>query len=299
MNLVNPFDRKGQWYKANLHTHTTNSDGEVDLAQRVQQYRQANYDILAITDHLTTNDVEGLSDDKFLVINGYEAHPYCPGKEDGLPYHLVFLNIPHGFILPRDCDANTCVKMAKDAGGQVIYGHPYWCGQNINHILAVDGFIAVEIFNSCCTKIGKGYSSVQWDDLLLSGRIVGGVAVDDVHQGRDIFMGWTYIKAAELTIEAVMQALVSGSYYASCGPTIEDFRIEDGVAKVKCSPVREIHFIGAGSCGKSLYADDEPLMTEATFEPAENSKYLRVEIIDEKGKHAWTNPLIIKGNRWI
>ncbi len=38
-------------YKANLHTHTTYSDGERLLSEVVEDYYRMNYDILAITDH--------------------------------------------------------------------------------------------------------------------------------------------------------------------------------------------------------------------------------------------------------
>ncbi len=38
-------------YKANLHTHTTYSDGERPLSTVVEDYYRMNYDILAITDH--------------------------------------------------------------------------------------------------------------------------------------------------------------------------------------------------------------------------------------------------------
>jgi predicted metal-dependent phosphoesterase TrpH len=47
----NPFELAGKWHKANLHTHTTVSDGRVSAAQRVEQYRDASYSVLAITDH--------------------------------------------------------------------------------------------------------------------------------------------------------------------------------------------------------------------------------------------------------
>jgi hypothetical protein len=29
VGAINPFLTKGQWYKGNLHTHTTNSDGRL------------------------------------------------------------------------------------------------------------------------------------------------------------------------------------------------------------------------------------------------------------------------------
>ncbi len=42
-------------YKANLHAHTTASDGDVTLSDMVQAYYDAGYDILAITDHGVIN----------------------------------------------------------------------------------------------------------------------------------------------------------------------------------------------------------------------------------------------------
>lgn len=42
-------------YKANLHTHSTVSDGEVDFRDMIEAYYAAGYDILAMTDHGTVN----------------------------------------------------------------------------------------------------------------------------------------------------------------------------------------------------------------------------------------------------
>ncbi len=42
-------------YKANLHTHSTVSDGEVDFRDMIEAYYSAGYDILAMTDHGTIN----------------------------------------------------------------------------------------------------------------------------------------------------------------------------------------------------------------------------------------------------
>ena len=58
--IVNPYEGV-DWdtfttYKANLHTHTTASDGDVTLSDMVEAYYQAGYDILAITDHGVIND---------------------------------------------------------------------------------------------------------------------------------------------------------------------------------------------------------------------------------------------------
>ena len=41
----------GNWYKGNVHTHTTNSDGELSPKEVISLYKNKGYDFLAITDH--------------------------------------------------------------------------------------------------------------------------------------------------------------------------------------------------------------------------------------------------------
>jgi len=53
--IVNPY-ASVDWdtwgvYKANLHTHSTNSDAEIPMADMVEAYYAKGYDILAMTDH--------------------------------------------------------------------------------------------------------------------------------------------------------------------------------------------------------------------------------------------------------
>ena len=291
MKLTNPFTQSGQFYKANLHTHTTNSDGHASVEQRIKQYRERGYSVLAVTDHHVVSDVRHLSDSNFLAISSMEMHPQCPPNYE--VYHLVALNIPFGFNVPENNDANLWVRTVMEAGGDVIFAHPYWCGHNINHMNGIEHFIAMEVFNTTCTDIGKGFSSVHWDDNLDQGRIIGGVAVDDCHSDRDTFKGWTMIKAPALDIESVMNALRTGSYYCSCGPVIEDFRIVDGKAVVQCSPVAEVHFIGRRASGGRICASDGSFLTSANLDVGPYNGYIRAEVIDEKGKRAWTNPIVL------
>lgn len=291
MEIRNPFDAPGNWYKANFHTHTTASDGEFGLVERAREYRERGYAVLAITDHNYTTDVAGLSDSDFLVLGGLETHPDCPGCE---PYHFVCLNVPHGFDCSEGGDPNERLRMVREAGGEVILAHPYWCGHNINHLLAIDGVVALEVYNSTCTKIGKGLSSVHWDDLLDAGSILPAVAVDDVHRGRDKFMGWTMLKAESLSTEQVMAALRTGCYYSSCGPVIEDFRVVDGQAMVRCSPAAEVHFIAQRANGCSFFADGGEPITSLEKQVGSGWKYVRVEIVDRRGNRAWTNPIVLE-----
>jgi len=290
MQLTNPFESDGQWFKANLHTHTTTSDGEVSPAERVEQYRDQGYNVLAITDHGATNDLDGLSDDGFLAISGMEAHPACP---EGDSYHFALINVPLDFAIPEGTEANAVIQMTKDAGGETIVAHPYWCGHTLKHLLPLEGYVGMEVYNATCTRIGKGISSVHWDNLLDEGRIMPASACDDTHKGRDIFMGWTMIKAPELTADAIMDALRTGSYYASCGPTIHDWRMVDGKVTLRCSPAKEVHFHCARSSGWSLYQDDGAPIEEAEFAPNMSRRYVRAEVVDADGNRAWTNPFVL------
>jgi len=48
---TDPSEQPGTWRRANLHAHTTASDGKVSVQDRVNEYSVQGYDILAETDH--------------------------------------------------------------------------------------------------------------------------------------------------------------------------------------------------------------------------------------------------------
>src|SRR5664279_2217371 len=46
-----PFAMPGRFWRGNLHTHSTRSDGHLDPAETVAWYRDNGYDFVALTDH--------------------------------------------------------------------------------------------------------------------------------------------------------------------------------------------------------------------------------------------------------
>ena len=46
-----PFQRKGRFWRGNLHTHSTRSDGRLPPEAVADFYKGAGYDFLALTDH--------------------------------------------------------------------------------------------------------------------------------------------------------------------------------------------------------------------------------------------------------
>ncbi len=290
-DLVNPFTVEGNWYKGNLHTHTTTSDGDVNLAVRVKQYRDAGYQVLGISDHEKTNNITGYSDANFLLISNMETHPKSNSE---IPYHLVCVNIPESLLFSKDVNANERVRQIKAAGGEVIFAHPYWSGHNINDMLAVEGLIAMEVYNSVCEGSGKGHAEVQWDQILNTGKIIPAVAAEDVHKSKDVGKSWIMFKAKELTTNAIMDSLRKGCFYSSCGPEIKDFRIDGNSVTIKCSPVVKIRFVGQTNQGKIVTADKNSTITSADYNLSGNIRWVRAEVVDANGMYAWTNPIVIK-----
>jgi hypothetical protein len=139
---------------ANLHTHTTQSNGFLTPEQAVLWHLRRGYKIVAITD---SNTVKGGEIAKKFVerANSHTAlrtsHPFSPltvlvGEEFRGKTHLVMLNIRKD-ISPREFDVPAAIKEAKRQGGVVIAAHP-WSGRHSIHELlewGVDGF---EIVNS-------------------------------------------------------------------------------------------------------------------------------------------------------
>lgn len=60
------------YFKANLHTHSTLSDGRASVEEIKEKYMEHGYSIVAFTDHEHIVDNSHLSDDSFLAITGCE-----------------------------------------------------------------------------------------------------------------------------------------------------------------------------------------------------------------------------------
>jgi hypothetical protein len=290
-DLINPFTIEGNWYKTNLHTHSTTSDGKSPLADVVKTYRGLGYQVLAITDHEKANNVNGYSDANFILISGMETPPPCHTAQTR--FHLVCLNLPAGFVMPKELEAQQRIDLVKKVGGEVIFAHPYWSGHTINEIAPLKGIIGLEVYNHTCVDCGKSISSVQWDDVLASKKYIAGFANDDAHDMKETGGGWIMLKASKLTLDAVMTAIKTGCFYATTGPQIKDFRITDDNVYITCSPAKEIRFIDDLHGGQIIRSKDSELLTKFEMK-LKNSRYIRAEVVDVNDKVAWTNPIVIQ-----
>ena len=298
--IVQPaFEAPGQWYRGNVHTHTTRSDAKLTPAEVVEFYRTNGYDFVALTDHLVyTNPADWENSGDFLVIPGIENHGVDP--ESGV-YHLVGLGgrmEPGTRGQPLD-SLKAEVDRLLEWGMLVHFAHPYWSGQQAHHLAAIDGPVAVEVYNTS-TDVGtnKGYSSESWDQLLACGRRLWGLAVDDSHwltyRPPDAGYGWVMVKAQELSVDAILNALRLGRFYATQGPTIHQVRVEGSDVFVECSEAARISTIGDRWYSRTAYNTGAPAgLTGARLKLWEGQTYVRAVVTDRIGRHAWSNPIFL------
>lgn len=87
-----------------------------------------------------------------------------------------------------------------------------------------------------------------------------------------------------------MEALEQGSFYASTGPEIYDFYVEDGKFYVKCSPCQSIVLSGDQGYFQRELGDD---VTEFSGSLRGKEKFIRVQCMDKQGRVAYSNPIYI------
>ena len=298
--LVNPFEIEGNWYRGNLHAHSTNSDGWLSPELLVRAYQRGGMDFLAITDHWNITDLSAQSSESFLILPGAEFHTGVGANgQDRLVaseyYHLVGVGITENLDRSAGFSAQQVIDGIRAQGGYAILAHPYYTGVSQEEMLAVEGFAAMEVFNTVCeVMIDRGHSMVHWDDLLSRGRQVCAVASDDCHHAYDdSLQGWTVVKAPALTREHLLKALEQGSFYASTGPILHDVRRAGDRIEVRCSPARKISLVSNPARGKRVVAREGETLTEASLPLPGKVSYVRVQVTDSVGRMAWAGPMFL------
>ena len=286
------YDTSGNWYKGNTHIHTTASDGgmsEVDVAKR---YADVGYDFIYLTDHWAASDVASLPGPMpLLLMDGMEIHG---SDTEGGSYHVVCLGSCTG--ITEEMGFVPAMAAARERGVKLILAHPLWCGNTMDEARRWD-FDGVEVYNHVVRWMnGKSDGSAYWHDMLRCNPGTLGFAVDDSHNRPEHPTwngGWVMVNVPELTREAVSDAIRTGNFYSSCGPEFHAIESDGERVHVRTSPVPFIRLVGPGSSGQRAGRPGEPPITEATFTIPDEWSCAYLELEDDQGRRAWTNPLAI------
>lgn len=287
-------------YKANLHTHSTVSDGRYTPQEMIRFYSGKEYDVLALTDHGKYNHLPALDSCGMTLLSGIELHPAGPRDTR---WHLLCLGVPENAV-PGDVEnvpVQEVIDRVKAAGGLVFAAHPYWCGFQHENVTRLRGISGTEVWNTSCRYIGKAYNMQIWDDMLMQNFRYSALAVDDAHKDWDMFMGWTMICAEDPSPESLLKALESGSFYSSTGPEFTRLSWKNNVLEAEFSPCCEVVVLSSAYFGWSIRREEEEgaLATSLKLDLSDKTQlfsqyqYLRIQLRDKNGKYAWSMPVYL------
>ena len=294
-NIKHLLPRVGRYFKTNLHTHCTISDGKLPLEEVVAGYKAKGYQVLCMTDHNVIADHSDLNEPDFLMLTGMEVNFNAPnlGELYSKTYHLNLIakdptntKSPRGLSLKRrvpaepyealmqcedlgiTCDPesiNTMIAWANQNGFLVMYNHPTWSCNEYPDYAPLKGLWGMELRNTECCMIGHNENNFRvFKDFLNCGSRVFPIGTDDAHSPRAIGGSWIMVGAPELSYGSVIEAMEKGDLYMSCGPEITSLYVEDGVLKITCSDAQRINLETNGRYAQVVFAEGEPLR-EAQF----------------------------------
>ena len=299
------FTAPGRFWRGNLHTHSTLSDGILSPEEVCRRYRAEGYDFLALTDHFIGRygypiaDTTGFRSLGFTTLLGAELHSGKMGN--GELWHILAVGLPARFAPSNSPDfhpvedqetAEELCARAVAAGAFVAIAHPQWSGLTLADARGIVSAHAVEIYNHGCAMGCDRPDGFGIADLLLTeGRHLSLIATDDAHFSEpDHFGGWVMVKTTENTPEALLSALKQGDFYSTQGPELHDVVLDGHQVIVESSAIRSAIAIGQGTGAKGVHGQS---MTRSVIplERLNDSPWIRVSVIDAAGKRAWSNPI--------
>ena len=305
---LSAFTAPGRFFRGNLHTHSTLSDGVLEPEEVCRRYADEGYDFLALTDHFVgvynypIADTKRFRSNSFTTILGAELHSGAMSNGElwhilavGLPEDFAPSNSPHFRPVDDQESGAEIARRARDAGAFVAVAHPQWSGLTLDDARGIEAAHAVEIYNHGCA-IGcdrpDGFHTL--DLLLTEGRRLTLVATDDAHfYEPDHFGGWVMVKAEANDPEALLASLKAGTFYSSQGPEIRNIELEKRHVVIECSAVETAIVQGQGTAAVATHGSS---MTIARI-PRDRfiaSPWIRVTVRDRAGRRAWSNPIWVE-----
>ena len=291
------------WYKGNVHTHTTKSDGDADPEVVVEWYKNHDYDFLVLSDHNHRTIIDGYSD-ALILIPGEEVSARILGGD--IPIHLNGIGISR-VVEPIDAGGvvetlQANVDLITEAGGIASLNHPNasWAYDH-KDIVQIEGATLLEVYNGWPGSNSEGapgkYSGEEiWDNVLSTGKIIYGIAVDDAHHYSDFThtmanpgRGWIVVNAEQLTNESIIDSLIAGKFYFSTGIDIEDISMLDEGIELVISQHRD-YIYNTKFIGKDGEVLKEVTGLQPKYEFSGDEEYVRASIKSSIGTRAWTQP---------
>lgn len=216
--LLPEADANIKYYRANLHCHSTISDGGKTVEELKRDYMKNGYSIIAYTDHEAFVPHNDLTDENFLALNGYELAVNEQGRTDGednKTCHLCFIALDRNNfkdvcyhrtkyiggngqkyrgsivfdenepdferVYTPEC-INEMIRRGREGGFFVTYNHPTWSLESYPEYMSFHGMHAMEISNFASIVAGWDDDNGHcYEDMLKGGERLYAIAADDNH----------------------------------------------------------------------------------------------------------------------
>ncbi len=259
---LNPYDGVN-WstynqYKANFHTHTTESDGDHSPAQTIDQYHSAGYKILALTDHNAitwpwTDYGRNPSSLNMLAVKG---------DEYSNSHHM---NALFNFSTSSS-NLQNGIPHVQSSGGLSFIAHPgrYHVPSEwewyIHWYSDYDTCIGLEVINRDDYYQDDRY---LWDNINeyifpYEDKMVWGFANDDKHTSDDLYHAFQFMLMPALTETELRQCMQDGAFYFCMEPggsgeakvpRINSIIVDEAAKTITISATgyQQIYWVGPGT----------------------------------------------------
>ncbi len=293
------FNPDNKFYKANLHCHTTVSDGQFSPEETKRRYMAEGYSVIAFSDHDKVVPHPELTDENFIPLTAGEyslndrsdkVYPWSTIRT----YHLNFISrdINNSDFIEWDKDiydidsVNKVISAATEKGYICQYNHPRWSMQESENFLKLKNIFAFEIYNTGSEfDMLCGDGEYEYELFCRAGGKAAVSACDDNHREMHQFGGFSMISAPSLSYDNIINALEKGDFYASTGPIIKEAYIEDGVFHIETTPAKAIAVLSDSRQHGIVWGEN---LESADIKIDFDYKYLRIVVCDDRGKRAWT-----------
>ena len=227
----------GTWYKGDLHSHSTYSDGDSSVAEVIASAEAKDLDFFALTDH----DTSMAGNPLHWLDPAYHSNtlPLLYGVEWTTPkgHANLWATSPFDYSqiwqANRARDALAALNSAHDQGALFSINHPASILNSNWDYPVYDAIDSIEVWNAMyrLPGVNRWAGHCVWDNLRKSGRRIPGIGGSDTHQierwqSRLLSHGnpTTWVFAQEKSAEAILSGIKSGhasSSYAPDAPQIE------------------------------------------------------------------------------
>ncbi|MBN1513401.1 MAG: hypothetical protein JXB13_15395 [Phycisphaerae bacterium] len=292
-----------QQHRANLHTHTTLSDGQLVPAEAIDRYRELGYTVLALTDHDTVGPKANREDPK----RAETTWPWQRFDRDPAELGMVAIEgneiskVHHtgsyftGYGNPEAESPEQVIEEIGQRGGLAVMCHPGRYDYSAEWYAGLFSRFTHLVGLEVCNRTDRYPGDIGlWDEVLqisMPDRPVWGFANDDMHRGEDVGRSWEVLLLPEHTAERVREAMTTGRFYFSTvyeagrpAPTIKSIRVDEkaGTITIEAENCQRIYWI---SCGRIVYSGP----TFDAKHARRPERYVRAQLRGEYG-YTFTQP---------